>query len=362
MQFTRYPDGLAGALKKAETWANNRILTPAAEEVSHIFFNNVRDDDQNEWTSTHPPLAERVRRLDPGFNKTIAPPEFSVASARAEASGPAKVETQPDSRMVRLEKFLTRLPIPTDEHLAYATKLLESLPKPIVNAARKPEPACALVYTLLLSSESTVRNTQLNVLKRSVHPGIFEGVRVLLPTVAQMDIQAKLPLVEITLPALRRLSNEQCREFLQVIQQIADSDGHVDVFEFALQKLLRRHLEAQSEGYRKPPVRFLRIRPLAPSCSVLLSVLAHVGEDIPEKIAAAFSKGGMCLGVPADELTLLGLAECNLTRLENALSEISEAADGIKNLVLNACVQTVSADGFIGIKEAELLRAIAGYA
>ncbi len=67
----------------------------------------------------------------------------------------------------------------------------------------------------------------------------------------------------------------------------------------------------------------------------------------------------MALGLPADELTLLDLADCNLARRDAALSEVSEAAVGIKNLVLNACMQTVSADGFIGVKETELVRAIA---
>jgi Zn-dependent protease with chaperone function len=358
VQFTRFPDGLAGALKKAEAWAERRILIPAAEEVSHIFFNNVRDDDQNQLTSTHPPLAERVRRLDPGFYKSIARPEFSAPDSESdEEKPPPRCRAAAD--LLPLENLLSRLPVPTDEHLTYATALLASLPKPVVRASRKPAGACALVYTLLLASDEKTRVAQLSALKSAIEPTVYEELADLLPIVAQMDVRTKLPLVEISLPALRRLSSEQHGHFICTIQHLVHSDAQVDVFEFALERMLRRHLQVHFTGPVKEKVRFLRIRPLAHSCSVLLSTLAHVGHDVPDKIANAFRNGGMALGLPADELTLLDLADCNLTRLEAALSEVSESAAGVKNLILNACIQTVSADGFIGVKETELVRAIA---
>jgi len=218
--------------------------------------------------------------------------------------------------------------------------------------------ACALVYALLLNREPTARDALLKKLKEDLDGAQFEALETLLPIVSQMDIRTTLPLVEITMPALRRLPIPDRDAFLRVIERLVHSDNQIDVFEFALQKMLRRHLELAS-GAAHQKVRFLRIRPLAHSCSVLLSTLAHVGHEAPDKAADAFHKGGMTLGLPADELTLLNIAECDLARLEAALGEVSEAATGIKNLVLNACIQTVSADGFIGVKETELVRAIA---
>ena len=351
IQFTRYPDGLAGALKKAEDWGSRRVLTPAAEEVSHIFFNNVRDDDQHELTSTHPSIAERVQRLDPGFQKSIEPPAFVAWEHEAKLATP-----RDGSPANRVESLVSALGLPTDEHLMYASRLLAALPKLIVRASRKPAGACALVYALLLNGGGCRRDAQLKGLE--IDAAQLEAVQGLLPIVAALDIRTRLPLVEIALPALRRLGIKERDAFLETIHLLVHSDGQVDIFELALQKMLRRHLEL-SAGLTQEKVRFMRIRPLAHSCSILLSTLAHVGHNVPEKVAEAFQKGGMTLGLPADEVTLFDIAQCDLARLEAALGEVTEAAPGLKNLILNACVQTISADGFIGIKETELVRAIA---
>ena len=43
VQFTRYPGGIGGALKKiGGLAAGSRIRNPHAEEVSHMFFGNGR--------------------------------------------------------------------------------------------------------------------------------------------------------------------------------------------------------------------------------------------------------------------------------------------------------------------------------
>jgi Zn-dependent protease with chaperone function len=354
VQFTRYPDGLAGALKKAEAWAIHRIVAPAAEEVSHIFFNNVRDDDQFRLTSTHPPVGERVHRLDPGFYKSVEPSTFKAEEVKPIEQRP---EAAPTSGLIALENVLSAVPVPTNEHLAAASRLLAALPSPVTQASRKPESACALVYTLLLTNDSAAPASRL----QSVGVDSFTAERAadLLPVVRQLELQAKLPLVEISLPALRRLSAEQFILFNRAVEALVHADGQLNLFEFALEKMIHRHLAPHFREQRQQKVRFLRICPVAPSCSVLLSALAHVGQDKPEAVEAAFQRGGMTLGVPADELTLLTLAECDLARIEAALDEISATAEGIRNLVVNACIQTVSADGMIGIREFELVRAIA---
>src|SRR5205085_4514261 len=65
-QFTRNPAGLAGALKKIGGLAyGSRIESPHAEEASHLFF---ADGVGNSLFSTHPPLTERIRALDPSFD------------------------------------------------------------------------------------------------------------------------------------------------------------------------------------------------------------------------------------------------------------------------------------------------------
>lgn len=319
VQFTRYPDGLAGALKRAETWASERIQLPAAEEMSHIFFNNLRDDDQLEWTSTHPPVAERIQRLDPMFNKSIAPPDWKPRAPEA------AVVVAPVGPAIPLGRLATVLHEPP---LDYAAQLLASLPAELVEAAHDPVTARALVLGLLRGAYS-------------------------------LDVHAKLPLVELTFPALRRLSSDEYAAFSGELRRNIESDQQIDLFEFAIQKMVRRHLDPCFKGPSKQTVRHIRLKPLAPSCSVLLSALAHAGQDTIDQAETAFRQGCTTLGVPADDMQFVPLPKCDLPHLDAALDELATAAEGIRNLILNAALQVISADSAIRIEEAELLRAIA---
>ncbi|MFU8802182.1 MAG: M48 family metallopeptidase, partial [Bradymonadaceae bacterium] len=73
VQFTRNPDGISGALKKIGGLKNgSKIVASNAEELSHLFFGNFkggrwRGSWTNNFMSTHPPLDERIRRLEPKF-------------------------------------------------------------------------------------------------------------------------------------------------------------------------------------------------------------------------------------------------------------------------------------------------------
>ena len=86
VQFTRNPDGLAGALKKIGGLVHgSRIKSSKAEEASHLFFSDgmhgkaspflsmrnhkppVQTRSAFSFMATHPPLETRIKRIDPSF-------------------------------------------------------------------------------------------------------------------------------------------------------------------------------------------------------------------------------------------------------------------------------------------------------
>ncbi len=67
VQFTRNPAGLSGALQKIGL-AGSRIASPHAGEASHMFFENGLSIPFLSMLATHPPLGERIRAIDPGWN------------------------------------------------------------------------------------------------------------------------------------------------------------------------------------------------------------------------------------------------------------------------------------------------------
>jgi len=118
VQFTRNPPGLAGALKKIGGFAaGSRILNSHAEEASHLFFCEGVHGSFLDLLATHPPLVERIRRIDPTFDGNFAgavaspepsfpaaalatPPASPTPVARLVAPGPREGETKTWSRNI----------------------------------------------------------------------------------------------------------------------------------------------------------------------------------------------------------------------------------------------------------------------
>src|ERR1017187_5460431 len=90
VQFTRNPAGLAGALKKIGGLSFGSKLEAAhAEEASHMFFGNGMGESFFHMMDTHPPLAERIRAIDPSFDGAFPPLSFAeVAQATPRIAPP----------------------------------------------------------------------------------------------------------------------------------------------------------------------------------------------------------------------------------------------------------------------------------
>ena len=127
-----------------------------------------------------------------------------------------------------------------------------------------------------------------------------------------------------------------------------------------LQKIVMRHLETHFVPARKQVTQFYDLRPLTPECGVLLSATAYAGHENATAAHAAFEQGAALLQrIARSDIPWLPPGHCDLPQVEAALDRLSQAVPQIKKNVLNACAETVAADGVIQEREAELLRAVA---
>jgi Zn-dependent protease with chaperone function len=387
VQFTRNPGGLASALKKIGGLSEgSKLESPRAEEASHLFFaNGLRSSFFG--FATHPPLAERIRALDPAFDGNF-PSVLLEPSASASAPPPpppppgAQPPPLPGAQppplplvlppplptvmaglapaVVLEQAIVADIGRPTTEHLRYAAELQESFPPSLRTAAHDPLGASALVCAFLLDGDAGAREKQLEELGRATSEETRQETVRIWPEVQGLPPQARMPLVDIALPALRRLSPQQFEQFRAGVHTLVASDSKIDLFEYMLQKIVMRHLETRFFPKGRSVTQFYDLRPLARDAGVLLSATAYAGHDDPAQARAAFAHGADSLGrIARIEIPWLPPGECELSHLDNALERFSQAVPQIKKNVLNACSQTVAADGSIQQREAELLRAVA---
>ena len=166
--------------------------------------------------------------------------------------------------------------------------------------------------------------------------------------------------MDLSIPALKNLSQPEYQRFRTIMTKLIESDGRVDLFEFTLQKIVARHLDIYFQNRPATRIRYKSLAPLAEDAAVLLSTLAGLGAENVERIEEAFAAGAKELEMEVGErLRLLSADQCGLQKIDQALNRFDEAAPMVKRKLLQACGRIVMADGKIVSDEAELLRAIA---
>jgi Zn-dependent protease with chaperone function len=372
VQFTRNPAGLAGALRKiGGLGAGSRLRNANAEQASHLFFGNGVGEPAFAWLATHPPLAERLRRLDPGFDGTFprvelpggAPAEKAVSRRAPAAAVPAAAPAVAPAAAARLTSLAplaaAALPAavlsvgaPTRAHLAHAAALLDALPAALREKVHDPGAARAVLCGLLLDADAGVRGSQLEALRAS-DPQLAAEVEGLQGLAAGCPAESRLALLDLAVPALRRMSAAQWRVFRQLVDRLVEADTRMSVFEFALHHLLVRHVAPAFERVAPPATHYYALNRLAHECSLLLSALAYRGAEPP----AAFAAGSAVL--PQVDVELLAPEACGLAELGFALATLDTVAAPRKGELLRACAAVIAHDRQVAVEEGELLRAVA---
>ena len=385
VQFTRHPGGIAGALRKIGGFATgSKVENPNAPQASHMFFGRATSG-FSALFSTHPPLGERIRRIDPSWNGefpefpdagdavpgAVAPPAaagFAGSDAGADA-GPGEVGLQAASSLAGAEagspagpgiaNAVGQVGQPTPAHVAYAAALIERLPEPVVGAAHEPYGARALVYALLLDRDPGPRRLQLTRLEAAADDGVYEETLRLAPVVERLDPRARLPVLEIALPALRALTPRQVERFQENVVALVEADEMIDLFEWSLERILLRDMQASFGRSAPTRVRHRSARAVQAPLAVLLSVLAYVGNRERQAAEGAFAEGWRVLSLP--ERGSLPHEECGFTALDAALAELDRAAPQVKKRALEAAVACITADREVTVGEGELLRAVSAW-
>lgn len=391
VQFTRNPLGLTGALKKIGGYAlGSSIENHDASQFSHFFFaQGFRSAFDGLW-ATHPPLDERIRAVDARWDgKFFEPPavvdvereSFASAAARhrspdaaARSAGfqptsPAQApsalpplvrevvrEGEPATVPFAAANVLAATGALADAHLAQARSLLAAVPAPLRDATRGVETAVPLVYALLLDRDAAARERQFALIAQHSGENFAAATRATAASLTTLADDARLPLFQLTLPALRTLDVSAHDRLRATLDALIRADGTVSLYEFALQKMLLRQLAAARTP--RALVQFQSFQPLAADLAVLLSQLARAAGDEPAAVTRAFAAGARQLPLLAGQLALLEPARAGLPQLDAALDRLALASLPIKQRTLAACAHAIGADGVVTPREADLYRAI----
>lgn len=347
VQFTRNPDGLAGALAKIAL-QGSVVTSAAAPEVSHFFFaSGLRSG----WLATHPPIDERIRRIAPqGPARATLSPHAEGSRERGDLPpGVSALAGEPAARAVAASVGQVE-----PRHVAWAAGLLARLPPELAAAARAPRSAAALVRAILVDADPAARDAQL---AQVAEAGARAEAARLAAAVGAASREDRMAILDLALPALDALPREEAAGLVRDLGAVAAADGRTTVFEWAVQRIVRRRLARALGEPAAAAVRARGVEDVQVEALEVLSVLAWLGARDEAGAQAALDAGAAALGVrgwrplPRDRV--------RATRLDAALARLDEAAPPLKKRLLAACAASALADGRLVPAEAEVVRAVA---
>ncbi len=355
VQFTRNPQGMADALKGLGAGSARAFVAhPRTSEASHLFFGTATTAAFTSLLATHPPLPERIRAIEPSWDGTYPAAGESAIADVGQRSHAAISGLAGATARISADSVVARVGTVSPEQVAFGVALVDSLPDVVRNAAHDPYSARAVVITLLLGPDRAKAVPLMDLLERSGDHPLVREVRRLHPLIAKLDARARLPLLEISCPALQQLTASQRPAFLTLLNHLAKADGIISPTEYCLTRLVTAHLAP-------PPSSHGGIHALPPilgSASVLLSALVRFGHTDPQAQRDALAAGAARLVERGATLPLLPVDQCGPNQLDAALELLTKASPGLKRRVLDACAWTVAADGVVQPGEAELLRVV----
>ncbi len=358
VQFTRNPHGIANALRKIGGFtAHGQVQNAHAAETSHMFFANALAGFSSLF-ATHPPLEERIRAIDVHWK--AMPPEAKAPPAEAAAAAAAAPGAGAVAGLAGLAGSVTPARVTASVGqlqqgaLRASQELLRELPLALTSAVRDPFGARAVALGLLLSEQRDVRERQVALLRPRVDEATAHEVAVLHPALLGLELTSRLPLLELAIPALREMSPPQYDQFRALLRALIEADARVSPFEFAAERMLRRHLDATFGHARPPRVEHRTLVPVRDEVALVLSALALLAPDP----AAAFAAGAARIG-PTPQVTLQSKTAVTLGAVEQALDALARTAPLAKGKLLEAAAAVAAQDGQLQPQEGELLRAIA---
>jgi Zn-dependent protease with chaperone function len=386
VQFTRIPDGIAGALKVIGASTNtSRVIAPDAESISHMFFANMFGSKAQSFFSTHPPLVPRIQRIDPRFTGQFD--DYLRVRPTALIQNSLQEENEHQRRIDLVRKFglgigsigIGGLPVgkevaegwqvspagimasigsPQNDDVIFSQLLIDKVSDSFLADCREVFSARCIVFASLLDSEPTIRSHQLQMLTAREQQATTDETLRLKKTFDSIPVRFRLPIFEILQGTLTGFSPEQFQYFQETLKKMVVSDKEIDLFEFFLLNHLVIHLKRHLGFGIKNEVRYEYLGMLTNQVELVMSVVANHGHESQQQAVAAFNAASRSLQRLTRPITFTKGA-WNFHELNDAIKELSQLSFPAKKEFLTTLATMIIHDQTITHTEAELFRAIA---
>jgi len=368
VQFTRDPEGISNALKLIGSHTyGTEIQSSHRSEMSHMFFGQVVNR-MSSLLATHPPLVDRIIRLDPNWDGNYLHRGASTRLKKLKAEQEkAREQKEQKKREMFQQTVITGAAVSAgidpDTLFSGQTSLddvrdaIDVIPDSLKLQAQDPLGAFALCCALLLHKENTLKDVQILAIEKAEVAGLKDMTLALSSELDQLSKELRLPLIELLIPTLKTLSPEQYVVLKRTLLLLIRADRKTDLFEWCLYQLIRHYLAGEFEPDKTRKPKFKEAKQLSDEYQIVLSVLARFGHEDDQTIERAFNRGAMSASLHT--LRILPEEDCDLEAFYQAVNQLGNAYPLLKPRLLAGLRNCISQDGQITFIEKEIVASIA---
>lgn len=358
VQFTRQNHGIANALKKIGGYsAGSAIVASDPEEVSHMLFGS--GSRLFGLFATHPPLLSRIQALDPNFSEADYP-HVDRRQYRPEADNVHRgdVTAAFSGSTATAASIAASVGDPGDAHVSYARQLRDTMPESLDAAAHSQEFAYLLAIALVVDRSGKVTDRQFALIREQLGTERARIVRHYYDDLQAIGYEHRLPLLEMSFPALRRRPARELDYLVELTRRLIETDGELDLYEYCFNRILTSQLAFAIDPAGRRRIARVRRKDLRVAAVQLLHIIANYGHDDDAARQAAFAAGTTQLGEWAGDAEFAPRESVSAATLDRSLDTLASLSNKGKESLLRAISQTATHDGLLRVAEAELIRAV----
>ena len=353
VQYTRNPAGIGGALRKIGAQASGTMHHAEASQFNHMLFSQGI----NTLFASHPPLAERIKRIEAIAGGVLpepinlTPPQTPSHSHEAQTSG----RTNPMAGI--LAANFAAVGSVSAGNLARVQAEYSSCDELLLSAAHDLSGAKAIVFAMTLSQDQTKAAAQIKIIASKM-PEIENSVMKLERAAQQLSTQQRLAMIDVACATLVFGATESYKVFRTTLSESIRRDGNTDLFEWVVVQILRMRVElpmAIRDGFIAP-THNTNISTVALSVQRTLGIIAFQGSDDIVLAQRAFQSALNIAGLA--ETAIPPQEDCTLDSLARDMDQLETLRPSAAGTLLRAALVCVAADQITTDREFLLLRAL----
>lgn len=354
VQLTRNPAGLAGALKKIGGYQFGSLVdSREADGVAHFFLADAkRLSFFEKFASTHPPLMDRIKNLDPSFNGEL-PDSTSIGLQTISVEGISALQgaaVSGDSGNSAKQSSKEPSSILVDP----AKELISSSwmpPLAITSRLQKLGHPELMVYAMLIGRDPVTKVKQFEIIGESL---AGSGLEKEIGSTATLDVNQKLSLMLMAIPLIQGSSKDRLNQLQGVVKRLVEADGHTTLFELLSMILIHFSLQGDRVGLSlhggSSSETILRYKtPL----QVITSIFALCSSESASEQQAAFEKGKKVLSLSFDQL---GTPQLGIDRILWSIDQMRNSSPKVRKALMDALFEISHHNDVISPHEQAFLR------